>query len=205
MKRTLCLLLSIIIIFIFASCGNVTSCGNEDKNQVSQTKTDSKDRLLSALASEETFIAEDGKSVYLKDFIYGSDGLTNYYAMPQKYVIIDLDKDGSDELVADITPNQVCYMVFHIHGDNIYGFLVGRRALQSLKEDGSFVQTGGANVNYYCSMKFDETSYRIIKIAVKDEVYGIYEIHGQSRPIDDVDKYIEEWHLKKDAQWQEVP
>ena len=63
MKRTLCLLLSIIIIFIFASCGNVTSCGNEDKNQVSQTKTDSKDRLLSVLASEETFIAEDGKSV----------------------------------------------------------------------------------------------------------------------------------------------
>jgi len=193
MKKTMCLLLLLIFLFSFVSCRNVIS-----NNLSSET------HLLSALKSEITFIAEDGKNIYLQDFAYASDESTEYYAKPQEYAFIDFDGDNVDELVVDITPNQVYYMVFHKNNDDVYGFLIGRRSLQSIKEDGSFIQTGGADINCYCKMEFDNDSYEIIDTAIKNETDGIYEINGKESTFGAVNEYIEAWNLKKDAEWIKV-
>ncbi len=141
------------------------------------------DRLFSVLNSQTAFIDETGKSTYLKDFAYGEDEITTYFATPQEYTFLDLNGDGICELIADITPNKVFYIVFHIYSDDIYGFLVGRRSLQSLKEDGSFIATGGAETIHYCKMEFNKNSYTINNISVS----------------------LPEWQLKKDVIWHKFP
>ncbi len=153
------------------SCSNTSTDINNNSNSDTANP-----QLTSVLKNETAFITQDGETTYLKDFVYGSDEATNYYAKPQEYTLIDLNGDGMDELVADITPNKVYYMVFHNSGDDIYGFLISRRSLQSLKEDGSFKGTGGANVNYYCKMDFENNTYKIINTAISDGIDSIYEI-----------------------------
>lgn len=135
--------------------------------------------FLSVIQSQVSFRSEAGENILLKDYVYGHAETTTYYAKPQAYTLVDLDGDGDCEMIVDITPNQVYYMVFRKSGDTIYGFLLARRALQSLREDGSFMQSGGAQTNRICKMNFEGDTYNI----------------------EEVNDSIENWQLKKDAVW----
>lgn len=172
------------------------SCNKDSLDTVSSDA-----RLLSVLENEITFLTEDGNNIYLKEFVYGSDGVGEYYAAPQEYTFIDFDGDGANELVVDISLAHTFYMIFYENNDIVYGFLINRRSLQSIKKDGSFVQTGAADVNYYCKLEFDKNTYRVINTAIKDEKNGIYEINGKKCALESVNEYIEDWNSKIDASW----
>ncbi len=190
MKKFISFMLLVVLSVYLCACSDVTENNNLHDEQ-----------MMAVLNSEIRFVSEDGEKVLLKDFVWGSDENTEFFATPSEYSFVDFDNDGVEELVVDITPNQVYYMIFHKNNDNIYGFLIGRRALQSIKEDGSFVQTGGAFTNYYCRMEFEGESYKIVNTAIKDEIAGIYEIDGNKSTIDAVNKYIDNWNSIKEVEW----
>lgn len=157
-------------------------------------------QFLSVLNSEAHFISEDGKSVLLKNYSYGNNGATEvYYAVPQEYAVVDLDGDGTNEVVADITSSQTHYMVFHKYNNNIYGFLIGRRSLQDLKKDGSFLSSGGAGLQVYSKMEFNKNTYKVIDEAYWDNYKGICKIDGKEVTKEAIDKYKTSWDLKENA------
>ncbi len=195
MKKLVPLLLSFIILLAFTSCTKNSSAKESDASHA---------QLLSVLNSETVFTTENGTELYLKDYVYGSDETTDYYAEPYEYAFVDFDNDSTEELIADISLSHTHYMVFHIVDTSVYGFLFGNRSLQSVKEDGAFLQTGGADVNYFCKMEFNNNSYKIINTAIKDEKDDIYEIAGKESSIDDINEYIKDWNLKKDVEWIKV-
>lgn len=157
-------------------------------------------QFLSVLNSEAPFISEDGKSVLLKNYSYGTNGATEvYYAIPQEYAVVDLDGDSTNEVIADITQEQLYYIVFHKYNNNIYGFLIGRRSLQDLKKDGSFSSSGGAGLAVYSRMEFNKNTYKVIDTAYSDDYDSIYKIDGKEVTKEAIDKYKSEWDLKEDA------
>lgn len=172
-----------------------------DINSNESTKNPEIDaEFLSVLNSETPFISEDGKSVLLKNYSYGTDGGTTvYYAIPQEYAVVDLDRDGTNEVVADITPYQTDYMVFHKYNNNIYGFLIGRRSFQDLKKDGSFYGSGGAGLAVYSRMEFNKNTYKVIDTAYVDNYNNIYKIDGKEVTKEAIDKYKSEWGSKENA------
>ena len=128
------------IIVEYLTTNHETATESFDINGNKSTKNPEIDaQFLSVLNSEAPFISEDGKSVLLKNYSYGNNGATEvYYAVPQEYAVVDLDGDGTNEVVVDITSSQTHYMVFHKYNNSIYGFIIGRRSLQYIKKDGSF-------------------------------------------------------------------
>ena len=104
----------------------------------------------------------------LFSFFYGdsqgdSPGF-NFPVMPGKLAIIDLDRDGVNELVIHPvnSPNSmegiiynVGYLILHREGDEVYGYANGWRSCEYLKADGTFSQSGGAGNHGTASLSFD--------------------------------------------------
>lgn len=189
------------IIVEYLTADDETATESFDINGNESTKNPEIDaEFLSVLNSETPFISEDGKSVLLKNYSYGTDGGTTvYYAIPQEYAVVDLDRDGTNEVVADITPYQTDYMVFHKYNNNIYGFLIGRRSFQDLKKDGSFYGSGGAGLAVYSRMEFNKNTYKVIDTAYSDNYNNIYKIDGKEVTKEAIDKYKSEWGSKENA------
>ncbi len=193
MKKLVCFLF--VLTFVVA----LSSCTNVDTSSVSAN-----DLLLSVLNSETTFTAEDGKNVLLIDFAYGYDGNVPLLADPQEYTFVDMDGDGTDELIADITPTQTAYIVLHEEDGTVYGYLFYVRTLLNLKADGSFMQSGGLGITNYARMQFDNSSCEIINTASVNVADGIYEINETVCTAEELNEYEQDWNAKADAQWVRI-
>lgn len=191
------------IIVEYLTTNHETATESFDINGNKSTKNPEIDaQFLSVLNSEAPFISEDGKSVLLKNYSYGNNGATEvYYAVPQEYAVVDLDGDGTNEVVVDITSSQTDYMVFHKYNNSIYGFLIGRRSLQDIKKDGSFCGSSGAGLIVYSKMEFNKNTYKVIDEAYEDNYNGIYKIDGKEVTKEAIDKYKVEWDLKEAARF----
>lgn len=194
LKKLTCLILMLLIVSMLASCSPTGPDSDSSVNSL----------LLSVLNSESTFIAENGQSILMKELAYGFDGDTPLLAQPQEYTFVDMDGDGNDELIADITPTQTAYIVLHEADGTVYGYLIYRRALLDLKTDGSFMQSGGVGIEYYCKIEFEADAYNTVRTAVRNSTDGIYELDGAESTIDAVNAYAEEWAAKTNAEWINV-
>ncbi len=155
--------------------------------------------LLNVLNNERTFINESGESVYLKEHKLFS--LID--AIPEKYALVDFDGDGKDELVVHITPGGGAYIVFHVDKNKVYGFDFWERELVSLKEDGTFVQSGGAGLNSFAAMQFRKDTYQILEQAYADDFATVYRVNGASSTAEIANAYIAEFYNKPDVSWKE--
>ncbi len=156
------------------------------------------DVLLDVLNNERPFINESGESVYFKN--HKPFDLID--VVPEKYARVDFDGDGKEELIAHITPNVGAYTVFHIYNNKVYGFDFWDRELIGLKADGRFVQSGGAGLNRFVTLRFKKDKYEIIEQAYADDMKKHYRINGVSSSVEFVNKYIDEFYNKPDASWE---
>ena len=140
----------------------------------------SQKKLLAVMDNEDVFIGENGQEIYINEFEY-SEG---YIAKPCEYAFVDFDSEGRDELVVKISDNATVYLVLRDSGEAVYGYLFYGKSLQTIKESGSFRQTGGADVNYYCHLSFDENRYSVTYEAICDDVADKYELYGEPCSVD---------------------
>ncbi len=157
-----------------------------------------KEMLLEVLNNERTFINESGETVYFKnhkpfDFIY---------AIPEKYALIDLDSDGTDELIVYNTQYYGTYTVFHIYNNKVYGYDFWERALVTLKTDGTFIQSGGAGLNRFVVLRFKNDKYNIVEQAYQNDTAKKYRINESSSTMEEVNTYIDEFYNKADVVWE---
>ena len=211
MKRWLSLFLSVSgLLFCLCSCSlqPASSSAPEDASD-SEGATDTalsatEQNLMTVLHSENPFLT-NGKEVLLKDYVYGEDGETAYIAEPVSYTLVDMDADGTRELIADISPSTV-YMVFHQDPTDgkIYGFQFFPRSLQSLKADGSFAGSASADSVWFCRMAFADNTYHIAYTAIADGTENHYEIDGKVCTPEETTAYLEAWYAKPNAEWLPV-
>lgn len=153
--------------------------------------------LMDVLNNKKIFISESGEAFYFVEYKpYGS-----LEVIPDKYALVDLDGDSNDELVVYITAEVGDYMVFHVYNNKVYGFVFGGRSLMSLKEDGSFVQSGGAGINVYACLKFEKNKYSITELAYKDDYAQQFRINGVATTAEKAEAYVDGFYNKPDVVW----
>ena len=155
--------------------GNNITNTTTNSNTTQNTSTDTKQLLLNVMNNKQKFIDEDNNEVYFKDFKI----VENQTAKVDKYAFVDMDKDGTEELVIYTTSDYGAYVILHYENNKVYGYMIGVRSLENLKTDGSFMGSSGANSNEYSRMTFNKNSYSIKTEAVYDGTDKIYKINNE--------------------------
>ena len=204
MKKTALFLIFIITMLSICACGKNKASYDVQKGNVKNTGTvnegnTAKYELTDILNNKISFTAESGKSVYLKN--YRSEKYPDLQITPEKYAIIDLDNDGVNELVLYASPNFGLYLVFHEYNGVIYSFEFVERAMINLKQDGSFIQSSGAEINSYVVLEFDKNTYKIIEEAYHDDFSQTYRINGKECSLKDINIYETSFKNKASVEW----
>ena len=100
----------------------------------------------------------------LFSFFYGDNPEFNFTVTPGKLAIMDLDRDGINELVIhpvnypgsmESIIYQVGYLILRRVGDEVYGYAPGWRSCEYLKADGTFDWSSSAGNWGTASLSFD--------------------------------------------------
>ena len=206
-----------------SSASEPSTTDNTENTAINQ---EDDDVLLSVLYNKTPFITAKGTTVYMKDYkpFYKYPDDIDYYEkdnvfVPGDYAYVDLDKDGRNELVVSESPYADTYLILYKTSDKIYGCSLYGRWFQSLKSDGTFLSSGGAYSNSYNTISFNENIYNISTIAKFDFIadtekpssdkYGfepdyeksVFEIKGKKVSFDEIEKFVEEWDKRPEAEW----
>ena len=163
------------------------------------------DKMMSIMRNEATYIDESGKSIYISE-----SAQTDYddlIAKPKQFTYFDVDRDGEREMIVGITlgGEYAVYYVILDHDDGeIYGHLLVIRALQMLKKDGTFNQTGGAGTNQIARLKLDKTKIEYIVLAENFYTDSIYTIDGKDVTKKEIDTYYDQFYAKEDVDWSDA-
>lgn len=223
MKKSFCILTAVYVLFFcFVGCSKAdTHHQNSADSEISvtnnteNTSTSGNDNiLLSVLYNEEPFYTEKGKTVHINDYkpIYKNTEDIDYIQkdvvfVPRDYAFVDLDHDGNNELIVAEEPYADTYLILHKENEKIYGYSLYNRWFQSLKQDGSFISSGGAQINDYNTITFDKNTYNISTVAKfyfdADNKNSDFEIDGKSVSLEDIKQFAEEWSKRPEAEWIE--
>ena len=159
-----------------------------------------KEILINAMNSKQTFIAESGEEILFNEYVLPNEKTTE----AEEYAFVDLDKDGIEELAVLTTADYGEYIVFRYEevSEKVYAYLIGIRAFQEVKTDGSFRGSSGADSHSYLEMEFADNKMQIKTIAVDDGMIGEYKINGEAVTKEKINEYVNAWNQKENVEWQ---
>ena len=201
----------IIVVAIIVS-GVVTVCFltdpvSEKNNTIEKSNTTEKSELLIGVLRNETkFIDEDGNEVYLKDYkiLSAFNYIYPLNAVPEKYAWVDFDVDGQYELVVyavGVSSDIGGYLVFHIENDRVFGFEFLERGMIDLKEDGTYIKSAGAGINWFCSLRFTNSTYEETELAYKNDYEKEYKLDGKKATAEEAKAFCDDYEKKKGVSW----
>lgn len=124
-----------------------------------------------------------------------------------KYVSkIDLDHDGTEEIIVDIYTQSICYgcMVLDVQDDGtVYSYQFWLRQMRGIKEDGTFESSGSAYNVEIRSVSFENAQEVFTTIAKYDFEGDTPVFYIENRPVssDEFDDYFDRWQARKDADY----
>ena len=198
MRKVFSAILILIGILTFSAC-------DSDSEVISRNKTKSMSEfLLLTIDNKESFITENNTETLLGN--YRIPNITDdYNFIPSKYTFVDLDSNGTDELVLSETKqNFVLVLRFNKEDEKIYGYSLNTRSFIDVKTNGTFMQSDGAGINSISKITFDNTKLIITEIAVKNDSENIFKINNQSVTKENVDKYFTEWQTIEHSVWKTI-
>lgn len=130
--------------------------------------------MVEVLDGERSFRSgsEEYRIDQLRAMVYG-DEFPELILKAGKLTVMDLDKDGVNELVVwpaggdEDTPEigyTVGYFIFRRQGDTVYGYNPGSRLCNTLKADGTFSWAGSSYYWGFGSARFTENGFEIENI-----------------------------------------
>lgn len=127
----------------------------------------------------------------------------DYPVEADSFSIVDLDHDGTPELVLSVPIGADNFSLILRYEDSIvYSFSFSGRACNQLRKNGTFWASGGANESGICSITFSKEDYTIDKFTyctIPD--YSVVEV---KHFVDHKEVSETEWDLATD-EWGEVP
>ena len=111
------------------------------------------ERFYSATAGGDIDVAGLGKAVSSDEKVLLSI---------LRFALVDMDGDSLPELLLWLKVNNDDYYGYELirrEGDKLYGYTVWYRAMSQLKEDGSFVSSGGASDCGFGRMRFQGSDF----------------------------------------------
>lgn len=115
----------------------------------------------SILRGESTFfsiVAEENINLNQLNLTVAVDDSDSDMVNVSQFAILDLDGDGTEELVLQLKvydEDGYAFVILHQQDDVIYGHTIWRRGFRDLKADGSFFFSSGAADNGWGTLQFD--------------------------------------------------
>ena len=165
-------------------------------------------KLLKILTDEEWFYSELGQRDTLSSYCMGGSGDLGLVA--EKYTLVDMDSDGTNEMVVYLSGGKDCYLVFRCLEEYsmIYCYEISARAMTTLKQDGSFVGSSGAGILHYQSLQFDElnTSYLVMERGYKNEMTNpaVYRLRGKEVTAERFAQFTQSFDALADVTWTKI-
>lgn len=165
-------------------------------------------RLQAVLTGEADFVdAFSQKTVSISNVasVFTTDPAT--VATVETFSFLDCDGDGLAEVVLRLGPNETFgFLILREQGEEIYGYWVASRALQNLKEDGTFTISSGAGSSGIGTLSFDEQTCETTQFAYSETRYDAednpvvyYSVEGQEVSQETFEQEMEQQAQKKDA------
>ena len=159
-------------------------------------------RIQNVLSSKAPFITSEGESYLLSDYKLGGVDPV----VPKKYAFVDLNGDGTEELVAYTDSNGGTYLVFHTYYELVYGFVFQEREMVDLKCDGTFMRSESAGINTFCRLSFAPNGFAgchgtLSVVAFWDDIHQAYRLNGDPATADQVSVFVEEFAKKQAVTW----
>lgn len=198
--------------------GSSPSASHTGKNS-SQSITDtSADSYRTILLDNTAFIncSEDGEQLNavnigsIEKAFTSSEDITGEVT---GFAIVDMDKDGENEMVLRISTGSIDegFEILHCQGGMVYGYHFVYRALEELKEDGTFMGSGGASSSSVNQIVFLETGYAVDTLYESQSSYGadgVYEIqyyeNGEACSEEDFQNALNRQYEKAGVTWYEL-
>ncbi len=164
MKILIKVLVIVFLGFSLCSCGNNEDMNTDTTNNTSkqEDKNNTQDILEEVLNSKREYIDEDGnKSLLNEGEVLGKKIEFN------RYGFVDFDQDGNTEMIIELDTED--RLVFHVYDNNVYMYYFGLRSMLTIKKNGLFYASGGADANAIERLKFKEKDYEIEEVATSED------------------------------------
>ena len=119
----------------------------------------------------------------------------------QPYVIVDLDSDGTDEMVVNASVGSGFVMVFRFYNGKVYSYEFKTSELKNLKKDCSFMQGSSNYLNSVSRLEFEGTSCKFVEIAYRDLHNNVYRLNGAAVSKEELEKFDEERNKIPGVNW----
>ena len=133
------------------------------------------------------------------------------YAEIYQFAVLDLDADGTEEVVlwiTDVGNDMGGYLILHKKNGIVYGFPSHWRTFWDLKTDGTFTYSYSAGFeDGVAAIRFTETGYemdRLIRGMGEQAVFHSFEVNHQSVSRAEYEAAWEAQDRKPDAPWYEL-
>lgn len=210
------LLLCLILTASLCSCtigDPSTTVDEQDTSESAETPAQGE-----VLSPEQIFqsVLEDQRKIYLPETgeMYLGEFIQDNEFSLSKYSVIDLNDDGSPEMVLSLplqSNTDEGTLILHCDNDVVYAHLFWYRAFNTLKNDGTFMYSGGAMDHGIAKIDFSDDSYILKQIAYCESVYDgtdytgeNYFIEDQSSTEEEFNEYIDEHFNKADIEWNDL-
>lgn len=151
---------------------------------------------------DEKKIPRDSMQICVGDFVYdayidvledGSLDIEKYNVQWKKYTVLDLDNDGSNELIYYVYPGgSGFYIIFHVIDGEVYGYSELYRDISDLYKDGTIAGESGAPWFWLKKISsFDKDGYSEIEFARQEDDY--YTINGEEVSAVEFCDYVAKW------------
>lgn len=104
--------------------------------------------------------------------------------------LCDLDEDGTQELIMELTPVRD-FLILHHENGNFYGFYIMYRGFESLQTNGVYISSGGAGYNEWKKIRY-ENGIWMEEILAEMDMQDLY-LMGQKTDDETFFKQIESY------------
>lgn len=221
-KRAAAILLLSVLLLIFSACSQSDDVSDAlagpaaysgEPASSSDAPTDSPEATPSATSplsayqsvlqnKAEFFSTDANKNLNIDQLNQAVSDDSSVTAKATKFAIVDLENDGTPEVILWLVVNNNDYYGFEVlrYQDGVvYGYTLWYRAFMNLKADGTFSFSSGASDNGFGTVKFTEKAYSVDKIGYCEG--SLYFVDHKSATEADFLSAINKQSEKTDATW----
>ena len=187
---------------------------SNDSSSPTPTDTSPFCSYQSVLQNKTEFFSTDAKkNLYVDQLNQAVSDDSSVTVKVIKFAIVDLEKDGTSEVILwlDVNNNDSYgFEILRYQDGTIYGYTIWYRTFMDLKADGTFSFSSGAAGNGFGTVKFTENGYTMDKISYSESSYDSnnnqiisYFVNQESANEDDFLSAIKKQSEKTGATWYE--
>lgn len=193
----------ILLCTMFLLCGCGESSNNNEKNNNEKNATTEEtqevsvdDIYMSVLKDEKKYVSENNEETLFSEYMSGYEGRDAKVS----YTLIDFDRDNENEMIILIDSFDGFYLILNYEDGTVYGFEDVIRGMIIIKEDGTYVGSGGADVHAVYRCTFEKNKRIVEELASSD--WGTYVVGGKPATKAEYDTaYEKECGSKKDVEF----